>query len=115
MTEVGLGELGGCGLCGSKFAEGEEELVVYCTTIIQEGSDNGLDSFDTGVVEFWAGVRSFGKFLFGAINDGCVAKGRVMKFRWHGVAPFKEKFFNIILYGQDTGAVCVVPGEVDAG
>ena len=50
MTEVGLGELGGCGLCGSKFAEGDKELVVYCSIIIQEGADDGLDSFDTGVV-----------------------------------------------------------------
>ena len=34
LTEVGLGELGGCGLCGSKVAEGDKELVVYCATII---------------------------------------------------------------------------------
>ena len=31
------------------------------------------------------------------------------------MAPFKEEVFNIILDGQATGAVCVVPGEVDAG
>ena len=80
LTEVGLGELGGCGLCGSKFSEGDEELVVYCATIIQEGADDGLDSFDTGVVEFGAGVRRVGELLFGAINDGCVAKGRVLRF-----------------------------------
>ena len=115
MTEVGLGELGGCGLCGSKFAEGDKELVVYCTAIIQEGPDDGLDSFDTCVVEFGAGVRRVDKLLFGAINDGCVAKGRVLRFRWDGVAPFKEEVFNLILDGQATGAVCVVPGEVDAG
>ena len=62
MTEFGLGELGGCGLCGSKFVEGEEELVVYYATIIQEGADNGLDSFDTGVVDFRAGVRRVANF-----------------------------------------------------
>ena len=32
---------------------------------------------------------------------------------WCG--PIKEEVFNIILGGQATGAVCVVPGEVDAG
>ena len=53
--------------------------------------------------------------LFGAINDGCVAKGRVLRFRWDGVAPFNEEVFNVILDGQATGAVCVVPGEVNAG
>ena len=42
LTEVGLGDLGGCVLCGSKFDEGEEELVFYCAIIIQEGSDDGL-------------------------------------------------------------------------
>ena len=31
------------------------------------------------------------------------------------MAPFKEEVFNIILDGQATGAVCLVPGEVDAG
>ena len=53
--------------------------------------------------------------LFGAINYGCVAKGRVLMFLWDGVAPFKEDVFNVILDGQATGAVCLVPGEVDAG
>ena len=57
MTEVGFGELSGCGLGGAKFDEGDKELVVYCATIIYEGADDGLDSFDTGVVEFGAGVR----------------------------------------------------------
>ena len=71
--------------------------------------------FDTGVVEFGPGVRQVGKLLFGAINDGCVAKGRVLRFRWDGVAPFKEEIFNVIIDGQTTGAVLVVPGEVDAG
>ena len=31
------------------------------------------------------------------------------------MAPFKEEFFDIMFYGQTTGAVGVVPGEVDAG
>ena len=109
MTEVGLGYLGGCDLGGAKFAEVDEELVVYCATIIQEGAYDGLDSFDTGVVEFGAGVRRVGKLLFGAINDGCVAKGRVLRFRWDGVAPFKEEVFNIIIDGQATCAVFFSP------
>ena len=89
MTEVGLGEICGCVLGGAKFAKGDEELVVYCATIIKEGADNALDLF----VEFGARVRRFGKLLFGAINDECVAKGRVPRFRWDGVAPFKEEVF----------------------
>ena len=34
MTEVGIREFGGCGLGGAKSVEGNEELVVYCATII---------------------------------------------------------------------------------
>ena len=72
MTEVGLGELVGSGLCGCKVAEGNEELVIYCASIIQEGANDGLDSFDTGGVEWGAGVRRVGELLFGAVDDGCV-------------------------------------------
>ena len=115
MTEVVLGELGGSGLCGCKVAEGDKELVVYCAPIIQEGADYGLDSFDTGGFEWGAGVRRVGEFLFGAVDDGCMAKGRVLRFRWYGVAPFEKEVFDVILDGQATGAFGVVPGEINVG
>ena len=115
MTEVGLGELGGSGLCGCKVTEGNEELVVYCAPIIQEGADDGLDSFDTSVVKWGAGVRRVDELLFDAINDGCVVKGRVLRSRWDGVAPFEKEVFDVILDGQATGAFGVVPGEINAG
>ena len=38
-----------------------------------------------------------------------------MGFGWDGVAPFKEEVFDIIFDGQATDAVCVIPGEFDAG
>ena len=115
MTEVGLGEIGGSGLCGYKVAEGDKELVVYCAPRIQEDADDGLDSFDTGGVEWGAGVRRVGELLFDAIYYGCVAKGRVLRFRWDGVAPFKKEVFNVILDRQAIGAFGVVPCEIDAG
>ena len=31
------------------------------------------------------------------------------------MAPFKKEVFNVILDGQATGAVGVVPGDIDAG
>ena len=80
-------------MCGSKVAEGDEELVVYCAPIIQEGDDDGLDLFETGVVKLGDGVRRVGELLFGAINDGCVEKWRVLRFRWDGVAPFNKEVF----------------------
>ena len=110
MTEVGLGELGGSGLCGCKVAEGDEEIVVYCAPIIQEGADDGLDSFDTNGVKWGDGVMRVGELLFGAVDDGCGAKGRVLRFRCDGVAPFEKEVFEVILDGQATGAFGVVPG-----
>ena len=65
-------------MCGSKVAEGDKELVIYCVTTIQEGADDGLDLFDTGIIKFEDVIRRAGKFLPGTINDGCVAKGRVL-------------------------------------
>ena len=114
MTEVGFCEIGGSGFCGCKVSEGDEELVFYCPPIIQEGADDGLDSFDTGVVQWGSGVRRVDEFLFDAINYGCVAKGIVLRFLWDGVAPFKKEVFNVILDGQATCALRVVPGDIDA-
>ena len=64
-----------------------------------------MDSFDTGVVELGAGVRRVGELLFDTINDGCTAKGRVLRFQWDGVAPFEKEVFNVILDGQATDVV----------
>ena len=56
-----------------------------------------------------------GELLFGAVDDGYVVKGRVLRFLWDGVAPLEKEVFNVILYGQAIGAFGVVPGEIDAG
>ena len=65
---------------GTKFAEGDEELVVDCATIIEEGAGDGLDSLEAGVVEFGAGVGRVGKLLLGAIVDWGVAKRSMLGF-----------------------------------
>ena len=62
-----------------------------------------------------AGVRRVDGLLFGAADDGCVAKGRVLRFRWDGVAPLEKEVFYVILDGQATGAFGVVPGKIVAG
>ena len=74
-----------------------------------------MDSFDDCSIEGGAGVRRVGELLFGAVDDGCVAKGRVLRFLWDGVAPLEKEVFNVILDGQATGAFEVVPGEINAG
>ena len=88
VDKVGIGEFGGCGLGESKFAEGDEGLVVDCAIVIEEGADGGLDLFEAGVVEFGAGVVRVGELLLGAIVDWGVAKRSVLGFGWKGVAPF---------------------------
>ena len=72
-------------MCGCKVAEGDEELVVYCAPIIQEGANDGLDSFDTGSVKWGSGIRRVSELLFGAIDDGCVARESVeVSMGWCG-------------------------------
>ena len=56
-----------------------------------------------------------GELLFGVVDDGCVAKGRVLRFQWDGVAPLEKEVFYVILDGQATGAFGVVPGNIDTG
>ena len=56
-----------------------------------------------------------GELLFGAVDDGCVAKGRVLMFRWDGVAPLEKVVRDVILDGMATGEFGVVPGEINAG
>ena len=49
-----------------------------------------------------AGVKRVGELLFGAVDDVCVAKERVLRFRWDGVAPLEKEVFYVILDGQAT-------------
>ena len=74
-----------------------------------------MDSFDACSVEGGAGVRRVGELLFGAVDDGCMAKGRVLRFQWDGVAPLEKEVFDVIFDGQATGAFGVVPADIDAG
>ena len=74
-----------------------------------------MGSFDACSVEGGAGVRRVGELLFGAVDDGCMSKGRVLRFRWDGVAQLEKEIFYVILDGQATGAFGVVPGDIDAG
>ena len=48
--------------------------------IIEEGADDGLDSFDAFRVEGEAGVRRVGELLFGVVDDGRMAEGSVLRF-----------------------------------
>ena len=74
-----------------------------------------MGSFGACSVKGEAGVRRVGELLFGAIYDGCVAKGRVLRFRWDDVALLEKEFFYVILDGQATGVFGLVPGKIDAG
>ena len=115
LAKVGIGEFGGCGLGGAKFDEDKEDIVVDCATIIEEGADDGLESFEAGVVKFGAGVGRVGELLLGAVVDWEVAKRSVLEFVWKGVAPFEEEFLDVVLDGKTAGAFVVVPVEVNAG
>ena len=52
-----VGGFSGGGLLGAYFAEGMKKSVVYCTDIVEEGTDDALDPFDAVFVKGWSGIR----------------------------------------------------------
>ena len=99
---------------GAKFSEVNKELVFDCAKLVYEGSDDGLDSLEAGVVKFGAGVGQVEKLLIGTIVDLGVAKRSVLGFRWKGMAPSEGEVLDVVLDGETEGAFGVIPVEVDA-
>ena len=52
---------------------------------------------------------------FGAILDWCVLVGGDLIILWVGLIPLEVEVGNIVVYGYATGALGVVPLEIDAG
>ena len=70
---------------------------------------------DTGFIERWVGVGFGGEFLFGAVSDGSMTMGRELWFPWDRVTPFEENIIDVVLYGEASSALGVVPLKIDAG
>ena len=75
IKKVGYGLLGvfSCScLLAVDVAEGDKDFVVDCTSTVQEGTNDALDSFDAGFVKRLACVGILGELLLGAVRYGDV-------------------------------------------
>ena len=98
----------------AELAEGDEELVVDGAGVVPDGADELLNAELAGVVREWAG-RGFGGVLdFGAVVDGSVPVGGVLRFLGGGVVELGAQLGDVVVHREAAGAFVVVPGEVDA-
>ena len=51
---------------------------------------------------------------FGAINNGCVLVGGNLTILGVGVIPLEVEVYYVFIHGKATGAMGVVPFEIDA-
>ena len=56
----------------AKLVEGDEELVVNCSCIVEESTEYGMEEVDAFVIEGWDERRFGGVLDIGAIDDGSV-------------------------------------------
>ena len=73
-----------------------------------------MDSFDAFVVEEVGRVFIWGELCFGSVDDGDGFQRRKLAFFWYWMVVFEEDGGNVFLHGESTGALGVVPFEVDA-
>ena len=82
-------------------------------SVVYEGANNGLDAEDAlgvyGRTE--RGIR--GVLDFGAINNGCVLLGGNLTLLGVGVIPLEAEVGYVVIHGKATGAMGVVPFEID--
>ena len=51
---------------------------------------------------------------FGATKNGCVLLGGNLTLLGVGVIPLEAKVGNVVIYGKETGAMDLLPFEIDA-
>ena len=74
-----------------------------------------MDMEDAFVVEERTGRGFRGVLNFGAITDGCVLVGGKLTLLGVRVIPLEAQVGNVVIRGEATGALGVVPLENDAG
>ena len=114
MIKPGVGGFCGCCLLGANFTEGMEKLVVYCSRIVEKGAHYALNAFDAKRIKQWGSVVLFRVLDFGTIGDrGSLVRREDWSLGFLMVI-FGEHGVDVVFHGEATGALGVVPGEVDA-
>ena len=108
----------GGGLLGTDSGEGNQELVIDGSCIIEESADDTLNACDTNCVERWQSVLTWCVLLFGTVDNFAMSVRRELRRRRWFVAFTKKKVADVVIHGQAACAVAmassVVPVEVDS-
>ena len=98
----------------AELVDSDKELVVKRSGIIEESTDYGLNTVDAFVIEGGA-ERGFGGILdLGAIYDESVSVRGKLAFIGVRIIPFEAESGDIIIHGETSGAMNVIPLEVDS-
>ena len=107
LEKGSIGIFGGRSLLLAMLIENDKEFVINSLIVIEEGANNGLDAEDDFVV--------YGRILnFGSIENGCVLVGGKLTLLGIGVIPLEAEVGDVFFHGKATGALDVVPIEIDA-
>ena len=101
-------ELVGCGvveLCGSSLMATEEteankELFTDCTSIVEEGANNSLDTFDACIMEEGARVRGGGELILGPVLDLTMLVGQELIIGGILVEIFDDDSFDVTIHRE---------------
>jgi hypothetical protein len=96
------GGLGGSGLLGAQCAESSKELLVNCACIVEEGTDDALDSLDACFGEW----RTVG-FIVGELGELSVDNfvmlvRRELALGRHGMIVFDADVADVARHGEVT-------------
>ena len=73
-----------------------------------------MNLFDAFVVEEVGRVFIWGELCFGSVDDGSSLQRRELAIFGHWTVVLEEDGGNVFFHGESTGALGVVPFEVDA-
>ena len=98
----------------AKLVEGDEELVVNCSCIVEGSTEYGLEEVDAFVIEGWDERRFGGVLDIGAIDDGSVLVRGKLAFLGVRMISFEAEINDVVIHGDAADARSVIPLEVDA-
>ena len=101
-------------MLSAKLVETNEELVVNRSGVVKESTDYGLDVEDAFVIEGWTERKFSGVLDFGANDDGSVLVKGKLAFLGVSMIPFEAEIGDVVIHGEASGALSVIPLEVDA-
>ena len=96
-------------------AECGQEFVVHGPGIIEQGANDALHAFDTGIVQQWAVVIIGEELFLGSIDDFTMLMWQVLQLGWGGVVILDEEVLDVPIHGQLACMFCIVPIQVNSG